>query len=315
MSEFSLTPYKATREGYGDALLELGKENDNVVVLDSDLSKSTGSWLFGGEFPARFFNCGVAEQSMMGTAAGLAVSGKICYTGSFAVFATGRAYDQVRNTIAYCNLNVKLCPTHAGITVGADGGSHQSIEDISLMRGLPNMKVIVPADYFEAKAAVKAAAGIVGPVFVRLGRPSVPRIYSEDYRFELGKALVLRQGRDVTFLAVGVMVAEALRAASELAKSGIQAEVINVVSIKPIDEDAILESAAKTRSVITAEEHSVIGGLGSAVSELLGEKLPTRMMRIGIKDKFGTSGSPDELMAHFRITAADIIRETNKFLG
>lgn len=315
MPEFVTTPFKATRQGYSDALMELGNEIQNVVVLDSDLSKSTGSWLFGKQHPSRFVNCGVAEQSMMGTAAGLAASGKICYTGSFAIFATGRAYEQVRNTIAYCNLNVKICPTHAGVTVGPDGGSHQSIEDIALMRGLPNMRVIVPADYYQAKAAVKAAADIEGPVFIRLGRPALPRLYDENYRFALGKAEILRPGKDITILAIGVMVSESLQAADELAERGIEAEVVNVVTVKPLDSETILASAAKTGRVITAEEHSVIGGLGSAVAELLSENLPTKLIRIGIKDKFGTSGSPDELMIHFQISKDDIIQQADKLFS
>jgi len=308
------SPFKATRNGYRDALLELGRDENNVVVLDCDLSKSTGSNLFGQEYPERFFNCGIAEQSMMGTAAGLAAGGKVCYTGSFAVFATGRAYEQIRNAIAYCNLNVKICPTHSGITVGPDGGSHQSIADISLMRAVPNMKVVVPADYFEAKAAVKAAYNIDGPVYIRLGRPVVPKIYSEDYRFQLGKARILRSGGDITLIAIGIMVAESLKAAEILARTGINAQVINPVTVKPLDDEAILSAAAKTGLVITAEEHSIIGGLGGAVSELLSEKLPTKVVRIGVRDKFGTSGPPAELMKHYHLTAADIVEEITALL-
>ena len=298
---------RATREGYADALIELGKELSNVVVLDSDLSKSTGAVKFSKKFPDRFFNCGVAEQNMMGTAAGLAACGKICYTGSFAIFATGRAFEQIRNTIAYCSFEVKICPTHAGITVGPDGGSHQSIEDIALMRSIPGMKVVVPADYVEARAAVKASAKIPGPMYIRLGRPKLERVYEDDYVFELGRAKVLRPGRDVTILAIGVMVPQAIEAAEILAtRHNIDAEVINVITVKPIDEEAILASARKTGSVVTAEEHSVIGGLGGAVAELLGENLPTPMRRIGIADSFGASGSADELMSHFKLTAGDI---------
>ncbi len=298
---------RATREGYADALIELGKELPDVVVLDCDLSKSTGAVKFSQEFPDRFFNCGVAEQSMMGTAAGLASCGKICYTGSFAIFATGRAFEQIRNTIAYCSLEVKICPSHAGITVGPDGGSHQSIEDIALMRSIPGMKVIVPADYVEARAAVKASANIPGPIYIRLGRPKLERVYDDDYIFELGRARLLRPGRDVTILAIGVMVPQALEAAKILAtRHSIDAEVINVITVKPIDEDAILTSARRTGSVVTAEEHSIIGGLGGAVSELLGEKMPTPMRRIGIADSFGTSGSAAELMSHFKLSADDI---------
>ncbi len=305
-----MTEVRATREGYSEALMEMGAEHPDVVVLDSDLSKSTGSRKFSLEYPKRFFNCGVAEQSMMGTAAGLAISGKTCYTGSFAIFATGRAFEQVRNTIAYCSLEVKLCPSHAGITVGPDGGSHQSIEDIALMRVLPNMKVIVPSDFVEAKAAVKAARTIEGPVYIRMGRPKIPIINGPDYQFELGKAHILRPGTDVTILAVGIMVHEALDAAKTLAADGIEAEVINVATIKPLDEATILESVAKTGSVVTAEEHSVIGGLGGAIAELLGEKAPTPMRRIGMQDVFGLSGEADELQRHFNLTADDIHRSS-----
>lgn len=298
---------RATREGYADALLELGQENENVVVLDSDLSKSTGAYRFSQKFPERFINCGVAEQSMMGTAAGLAVCGKICFTGSFAIFATGRAFEQIRNTIAYCALEVKICPSHAGITVGPDGGSHQSVEDISLMRSLPNMKVIVPADYYEAKAAVKAAVNIPGPVYIRLGRPPVPDINTADYQFKLGSYPILKSGQDLTIFATGIMVAEALKAAEELADHGVEAEVINVHTIKPLNSDLILNSVAKTKKVVTAEEHSVIGGLGSAVAELLSENLPVPLKRVGILDQFGVSGDPQKLKEFFRLTSADIV--------
>jgi transketolase len=305
-----MTESRATREGYAEALMEMGEEYPNVVVLDSDLSKSTGAYNFSQAYPDRFFNCGVAEQNMIGTAAGLATCGKVCYTGSFAIFATGRAFEQIRNTVAYCTLEVKVCPSHAGVTVGPDGGSHQSIEDIALMRALPNMKVIVPADFVEAKAAVKASREIQGPVYIRLGRPKLPIIHDADYRFELGKARILRAGGDVTILAIGIMVHEALGAAELLEKDGIQAEVINVATVKPLDEETILESAAKTGRVITAEEHSIIGGLGGAVAELLSEHRPTPMKRIGIGDLFGLSGEADELLKHFQLTAEDIYRSS-----
>ena len=306
MKDIQLEKPRATREGYADALVELGEELDNLVVLDCDLSKSTGAVKFGKQFPDRFFNCGIAEQSMMGTAAGLAACGKICYTGSFAIFATGRAFEQIRNTIAYCSSDVKICPTHAGVSVGEDGGSHQAVEDIALMRSIPNMKIIVPADYVEAREAVKAAAKIPGPVYIRLGRPKLERIYDNDYKFELGQARALRTGRDVTILAIGVMVGEALKAAEILSAEQIDAEIINVITVKPLDERAILASAAKTGLVVTAEEHSRIGGLGGAVSELLGERIPTPIRRVGIDDTFGTSGSPDDLLRHFKLTANDI---------
>ena len=305
-SGLDLSVLKATREGYADALMELGSTRDDVVVLDCDLSKSTGSWRFGSEYPRRFINCGIAEQSMMGTAAGLAASGKVCFTGSFAIFATGRAFEQIRNTIAYCDLDVKICPTHSGVTVGEDGGSHQSIEDIALMRSIPNMKVLVPADYFEAREMVKSSASLGGPVYIRLGRPKIPKIYGDDYVFKFRHADVIRSGGDITILAIGIMVSESLKAADDLCKIGIEAEVINVSTLKPLDEETILKSVGKTGLVLTAEEHSVIVGLGGAVSELLGEKLPTKIVRVGVKDRFGTSGKPDELLVHFNLTAADI---------
>ncbi|MDO8885701.1 transketolase family protein [Candidatus Oleimmundimicrobium sp.] len=305
---------KATREGYGDALLELGKECSNVVVLDADLAKSTQSYKFKEAFPGRFFDCGVAEQSMMGTAAGLAASGMICYTGSFAIFATGRAFEQVRNTIVYSNLNVKICPTHAGITVGEDGASHQTVEDLALMRVIPNLKVIIPADYYEAKAAVKAAATIDGPIFIRLGRPKISTIFDENYKFEFGKVLKLREGKDVTICATGIMVGTSLEAAKELAKKGIEAEVLNIHTLKPLDEKTVLESVKKTRAVVTAEEHSIIGGLGGAISELLGKKMPLPIEMVGIKDKFGTSGSIPELLDYFGLSKQDVVTATKSVL-
>ena len=308
-----MTEARATREGYAQALLELGESSPNVIVLDSDLSKSTGAAKFAQKYPDRFFNCGVAEQSMMGTAAGLATCGKVCYTGSFAVFATGRAFEQIRNTIAYCTLEVKICPSHAGITVGPDGGSHQSIEDIALMRCLPNVKVIVPSDYYEAKAAVKASRTIPGPVYIRLGRPKLPAIYNDDYEFELGRANLLRSGADVSIFAIGTMVFEAIEAAKILEGKGIDAEVINVTTVKPLDERALVESAMKTGRVVTAEEHSHIGGLGGAVAELLGEKAPTPMRRIGVQDLFGLSGTGEELKRYFKLTAGDIVSAAESF--
>lgn len=304
---------RATREAYADALVELGGSRPEVVVLDCDLSKSTGSAKFGKAFPERFVNCGVAEQSMMGAAAGLAASGKICFTGSFAIFAVGRAYEQVRNTVAYCKLNVKVCPSHAGVTVGPDGGSHQSVEDIALMRGLPNMAVVVPADYWQAKAAVLASADIPGPVYVRMGRPKLPGLFDSSYRFELGRADLLCEGTDVTIVAAGVTVFEALSAAGQLAGEGISAEVINMASIKPFDAATLLESAAKTGAVLTVEEHSIIGGLGSAVAEVLGESLPTPLKRLGLRDCFGTSGESAELLDHFGISAPHIVAAVKAF--
>ncbi|MDI6892210.1 MAG: transketolase family protein [Actinomycetota bacterium] len=305
---------KATRQAYGEALLELGERYPNVVVLDADLAKSTTSIKFAKAFPERFVECGVAEQSMMGTAAGLATAGKICYTGSFAIFATQRALEMVRNVIAYSNLNVKFCPTHAGITVGADGSSHQTVEDIALMRAIPNMRVVVPADYFEAKAAIKAVAEIEGPVFIRLGRLPVPLIFDEHYEFKLGRAVKLKEGKDVTIFAIGLMVGESLEAATTLAEEGIETEVIDVSTLKPLDTEVILGSAAKTHAVVTAEEHSIIGGLGSAIAECLSENLPTPMRRVGIKDRFGLSGAPEELLKHYGLTSEDIVREAKDLL-
>jgi transketolase len=296
---------RATREGLADALLELGRENENVVVLDADLSKSTGTARFAKEFPNRFFNCGIAEQSMMDTAAGLAASGKIVYTGSFSIFATGRAYEQIRNTIGYTQLPVKICPTHGGVTVGEDGASHQTFEDIALMRVIPGMSVIVPADYWQAKEAVKTSADIAGCAFIRLGRPPIPLIYNEEYKFKFGKADILRKGRDVTVVACGSMVAPVLEAAEQVEKD-IDVEVINMHTIKPLDQNTLLESAKKTGMVITVEEHSVIGGLGGAVAETLSEKLPVTVKRIGIPDTFGTSGSPSEILEYFGLTTRHI---------
>ena len=299
--------FKATREGLADALLELGARDPDVWVMDADLAKSTGTIKFAAAYPDRFVECGVAEQSMMDTAAGLAASGKTVYTGSFAVFATGRAWEAVRNTIAYSRLNVKICPTHAGVTVGEDGGSHQTTEDIALMRVIPGMRVLVPADYYEAKAAVLAVSEIEGPVYIRLGRPPVPAIFDESYRFELGRAVKLREGSSVTLAACGHLVAEALQAAESLEEEGISAEVLNVSTIKPLDEETILASVSRTGRIVTLEEHSVIGGLGSAVAELLGERNPAPLARVGVRDVFGQSGSPGELLRHYGLDAPAIV--------
>lgn len=305
---------KATRQGYGEAIIELGSENPNIVVLDADLAKSTTSCNFKQLYPERFFDCGVAEQSMMGIAAGLAASGKICFTGSFAIFATGRAFEQVRNAIAYSNLNVKICPTHAGITVGADGASHQSIEDISLMRSIPNMTVLVPADYSEAKKAVTAAAMKDGPVYVRLGRSPLPEIYDEKMDYEIGKADILKKGKDVSVIAAGEMVSVAIEAGKALAKEGIDAEIINIRSIKPIDRETVIKSAKKTGAVITAECHTVLGGLGSAVCETLSENYPVPVSMIGIRDRFGQSGDPAELLEYYGLSSLDIQQKAKQLI-
>jgi transketolase len=297
---------KATREALGETLAELAAEGVDVVAVEADLSKSTTTAKLGDKYPDRLFNVGIAEANMIDVAAGLSISGKVAFTGSFAVFATGRAYDQIRNTVCYSNLNVKLSPTHAGITVGPDGGSHQMIEDLALMRVLPGMRVLVPADYHSAKAAIRMAAETPGPFYIRLGRASVEEVYPAEYEWKLGKANVLREGTDVTLFACGVMVAQALKASDSLADDGISAEVVDVGTIKPLDVQTVLASAKKTGAVVTCEEHSIIGGLGSAISEALSEGAPTKLKRIGVNDVFGTSGEPDELMAHFGLTATDI---------
>jgi len=297
---------RATREAFGETLIRLAQEGNDIVAVEADLSKSTTTCKFAAEYPDRFFNAGIAEQNMIGTAAGLAAAGKIAFTGSFAVFATGRAYDQVRNTVCYSSLNVKLAPTHSGITVGPDGGSHQMLEDIALMRVLPGMKVLVPADYHAACGALRAAAATPGPFYVRLGRAAVPAIYDQGHDFEIGRAYILREGADVTIATCGVMVANSLEAAEILASEGISAEIIDVSTIKPLDEETIVSSARKTRAVVVCEEHSIIGGLGSAIAEVLCEDSPTPMARVGVRDVFGTSGEPDELMEHFGLTSRHI---------
>lgn len=304
----------ATRDAYGKALVKLGAQNTNVVVLDADLSKSTKTHDFKKNYPERFFNMGIAEQNLMGTAAGLAASGKVAFASTFAVFATGRAFEQIRNSIAYNKLNVKIAATHAGLTVGEDGASHQSIADMAVMRALPNMTVIVPADGIEAEKAVLYAAEMDGPVYIRLGRSAVPVLYDEEYRFQAGKASVLQAGKDVTIMACGIMVAEALKAAEELAGEGISAGVINISTIKPLDTAAIVKAAKETGAVVTAEEHSIIGGLGSAVAEALAENTPVPLVRVGVQDTFGESGKPQELLEKYGLTAASIKEAVRKVL-
>ena len=296
----------ATREAYGAALVELGRQNPNVVVLDADLAKSTKTADFGKEFPERFFDMGIAEQNVMGTAAGLAAAGKIPFASSFAVFATGRVYDQIRNSIAYPKLNVKIAATHAGITVGEDGASHQMVEDIALMRVLPNMTVIVPADAVETRGAIMAAAEMDGPVYIRLGRSGVPVLHDENFKFETGRAVTLREGKDVTVIACGIMVTAALEAAEKLADEGIAVRVLDVHTIKPLDVRAVVEAAKITGAVVTAEEHSIIGGLGGAVAETLAENHPVPMRRVGVRDTFGESGKPAALLEKYGLTPADI---------
>lgn len=305
----------ATRDAYGKALAQLGAENEKIVVLDSDLSKSTKTANFADEFPHRFFNIGIAETDMIGTAAGLAAGGKIPFASTFAVFATGRVYDQIRASVAYPSLNVKIAATHAGLTVGEDGATHQMNEDITLMRALPNMTVIVPADGPEAEAATRYAANYEGPVYLRLGRPGVPTVNGEDYKFEPGKGALLRDGDDLVIFACGYMVHIALEAAAELMDHDISTAVVNIHTVKPLDTEIIVKYARRCGAVITAEEHSIIGGLGSAVAETLGEEHPTPMVRIGVKDTFGESGKPDALVKKYGLTAENIVKAGLKLKG
>ncbi|EDS78638.1 transketolase [Clostridium botulinum C str. Eklund] len=303
----------ATREAYGKALAKLGMENSNVVVFDADLSKSTKTADFKNVCPERHFNMGIAEANMMDVAAGFATCGKIPFASTFAVFASGRAFEQIRNTICYPKVNVKICATHAGITVGEDGASHQSIEDISLMRSIPNMTVINPSDAVETEAAIRAIAEFNGPCYVRLGRAAVETINDNpEYKFQIGKGITLREGKEATIIATGIMVEAALEAYNILAEEGIKVKVVNIHTIKPIDTELIIKSAEETGVVITAEEHSVIGGLGSAVCEVLSENHPVPVIRVGVKDKFGESGKPAELLKAYGLTSEDIVKAVKK---
>ena len=305
----------ATREAYGKALAALANTNENVVVLDADLSKSTKTADFKAVAPERFFNMGIAEGNMMGVAAGLSTCGKVPFVSTFAMFAAGRAFEQIRNSICYPKLNVKVCATHAGLTVGEDGASHQAIEDISLMRSVPNMVVINPADDIETEAAIKAVAEMEGPCYVRLGRMAVSRVNDEaNYNFVIGKGITLAEGNDVAIIATGIMVEAALEAKEELAKEGINAGVINIHTIKPIDEELIIKAAKETGVIVTAEEHSIIGGLGSAVAEVVSENCPVPVLRVGVKDTFGESGKPNELLEKYGLTSKDIINKVKKAL-
>ncbi|MGU9539003.1 transketolase family protein [Clostridium tepidum] len=305
----------ATREAYGKTLAKLAEENSQVVVLDADLSKSTKTADFKKVCPVRFINVGIAEGNMMGIAAGLATCGKIPFASTFAMFAAGRAFEQIRNSICYPNLNVKVCATHAGVTVGEDGASHQSVEDISLMRSIPNMTVICPSDAVETEAAIRAVADYNGPCYVRLGRAGVSVINDNaDYKFEIGKGIKLREGKEATIIATGIMVDAALEAYNILAEEGIKVNVINIHTIKPIDKDIIVNVARETGLVITAEEHSIIGGLGSAVCEVLSENHPVPVLRVGIKDTFGESGKPAELLKKYELTSEDIVKAVKKGL-
>jgi transketolase len=305
----------ATRDAYGTALLELGGRNNKVVVLDADLSGSTKTKAFSKAFPERFFNMGISEQDMVGTAGGLSLTGKIPYASTFAVFETGRAWEQIRQTLCYSHLNVKLVATHSGITVGEDGASHQALEDVALMRVLPGMTVIVPADGFETKQAIDAVAEFDGPVYIRLGRSKVPPVMPADYKLRIGKAHTYSLGKDATIVAAGIMVSAALAAKELLSKEGIDAGVINMSTIKPLDGDALLAAAGKSKLILTAEEHSVIGGLGSAVAEFLSENRPVKVVKLGVRDTFGCSGSPKELLQLYGLTAenmAETIKESLK---
>lgn len=305
----------ATREAYGKALVKLGKINDDVVVLDADLSKSTKTNDFFKAYPNRFFNMGIAEQNLIGAACGFAAAGKIPFASTFAMFATGRAFEVIRNSVCYPKLNVKICATHAGITVGEDGASHESIEDISIMRSIPNMTVVVPADGIETEKVILEAAKYNGPMYVRLGRSAVPTLFGEDYKFEIGKGTVLRDGNDATIIACGMMVNEAIIAHEELKAEGINVRVINMSTIKPIDRELIVKAAKETKAIVTAEEHSIIGGLGSAVSEVVSEECPVIVKKVGVKDVFGESGTPAELLEKYGLTAkhiAESVREALK---
>ena len=305
----------ATRESYGNALVELGKEHDDLIVLDADLAGATKTGIFKKAFPDRHIDCGIAEADMMGIAAGLSTCGFVPFASSFAMFAAGRAFEQVRNTIGYPHLNVKIGATHAGISVGEDGASHQCNEDIALMRTIPGMTIIVPSDDIEAKAAVKAAYAFEGPVYMRFGRLAVPVINDRpDYRFEIGKGILRREGSDLTIIATGLEVNSALEAAEKLAADGISAEVINIHTIKPLDEELVIRSASKTGKVVTVEEHNIIGGLGGAVAEVLSEKCPTKVHRIGVNDRFGESGPAVELLHKYGLDGEGVYNNIKAWL-
>ena len=305
-----------TREAYGKALVELGKDNKDIVVLDADLSCSTKTNMFCKQFPDRFINCGVAEQDMIGTAAGMAASGKTAFASTFAVFGSGRAWDQVRISVAYSRLNVKIVVTHGGITVGEDGATHQALEDIALMRALPNMTIIVPADSRETYAAIKAVSKFHGPAYVRLGRSAVPVVCDfEGYEFTVGKSIKMADGDDVTIIACGIMVDAALDAAQELKKKNISARVINMHTIKPLDAKAILQAAKETKAIVTAEEHSIIGGLGSAVCDVVSGEYPVPVVKVGVQDMFAESGNPADLLKKYGLTTGDIVAAAKKAIA
>ena len=302
----------ATRESFGKALVELGKENENVVVLTADLAGATKTSLFEKEFPDRFINVGIAEQNMIGISAGLATTGKIPFASTFAMFAAGRAYDQIRNSVAYPKLNVKICGTHAGVTVGEDGATHQMLEDLSLMRSIPNMTVLCTSDDVQTRWAIKEMAKIDGPVYIRLARVATPVIYDENQKFEIGKMVQIGDGTDATVFATGVEVAEALKAKEELEKENINIRVVDVHTIKPIDREMIIKCAKETKKLITIEDHSVIGGLGTAVCEVLSEEYPTKVVRMGMQDRFGKSGKAEQLLKYFKLDSEAIIEKVKE---
>lgn len=300
---------KSTRKAYGEALVELGKNHD-FFVLDADLSKSTMTNLFKEQFPERFINCGIAESNMIGVAAGLASCNNTVFASTFAMFAAGRAYEQIRNSVAYCNLDVKIAATHSGITVGEDGASHQCIEDLALMRVIPNVRVLSPSDAISTKKCIEWALFNSGPFYIRLGRVDVPQIYNENSAFEFGKGILLKEGSDLTIIATGIMVDKALKVSQILeSEYNISVKVVDIHIIKPIDEDLIIRSAQETKFVVTLEEHSVYGGLGSTVSEILSQKMPTKMLIIGIQDQFGRSGTPDDLLKHYQLDEEGILKQ------
>lgn len=307
MKKIEYTEKKDTRSGFGAGLYELGKKNENVVALCADLIGSLKMNDFVKDFPDRFFQCGIAEANMIGTAAGLTIGGKIPFAGTFANFATGRVYDQIRQSVAYSGKNVKICASHAGLTLGEDGATHQIMEDIGLMKMLPGMIVINPCDYNQTKAATIAIADYEGPVYLRFGRPSVPNFTPADQKFEIGKAILLDEGTDVTIIATGHLVWKAIEAARILEQKGISSEIINIHTIKPLDEEAVLKSVSKTKAVVTAEEHLINGGLGDSIAQLLGRKLPTPVEMVAVDDKFGESGKPEELLTKYGIDTENIV--------
>jgi len=312
--KYTIQNHKDTRSGFGDGLLEIAKENENIVGLCADLTGSLKMNAFADAFPERFFQTGISEANMIGMAAGLTIGGLIPFTGTFANFSTGRVYDQIRQSVAYSNKNVKICASHAGITLGEDGATHQILEDVGMMRMLPGMTVIVPCDYNQTKAAVKAIAAFDGPVYLRFGRPKVPNFTPADAPFEIGKAIKLIDGADVSIIATGHLVWKALEAAEALAKENIHAEVINIATIKPLDEEALMQSVQKTRCVVTAEEHQANGGLGDAVAQMLARKMPLPLEMVAIKDVFGESGTPEELMKKYGLDTIDIVKAAKQVL-